>query len=142
MQNVARRPAQKEPIETCLIVEDSDFDCQRMTRIIRKYRRKMRVAAVPTLAKARETLMEEPVRLILLDNNLPDGVGADFAVALSRSKQFSDIPIIIVTDWPSPFMWEKAAAAGVRYVLNKGEFDARYLHAVLKDAPRRTAARG
>ena len=139
-QNTAQHAARQQPVETCLIIEDSEFDQQRMTRIIRKYRSKMKVAVAPTLDAAREMLFQETMTLILLDNNLPDGLGANFAVELSRSAHLGDIPIIIVTDWPSPFMWEKAAAAGVRYVLNKSEFDARYVHAALKDAPRQRKA--
>jgi response regulator RpfG family c-di-GMP phosphodiesterase len=137
MQRVAHNTEKEPPAETCLIIEDSDFDQQRMTRIIRKYQGKLRITAVPTLKAARKVLFEEHVVLILLDNNLPDGVGADFAVTLSRNAQYSDIPVIIVTDWPSPFMWEKAASAGVQYVLNKAEFDARYVHAALKASKQR-----
>jgi len=30
-------------------------------------------------------------------------------------------------------MWEKAASAGVLYVVNKSDFDARYIDAVLRE---------
>ncbi len=117
---------------TCLIVEDSEFDSEKLTRVIKKSQNKMRVEVATTLSSAREALARGEMSLILLDNNLPDGLGANFAVELSRDARLAGIPIIIVSDWPSPFMWEKAASAGVFYVLNKGEFDARYVHAALK----------
>ncbi|WP_386629596.1 hypothetical protein [Sulfitobacter geojensis] len=50
-----------------------------------------------------------------------------------------EIPVIIVSDWPSPFMWEKASTAGVAYVLSKTEFDGRYVHAVLGGQKGKTA---
>jgi PleD family two-component response regulator len=117
---------------TCLIVDDSEFDREKLTRMINKNVGKMRVEVASTLRSARLALARAEISLILLDNNLPDGLGANFALELSRDVRLASIPVILVSDWPSPFMWEKAASAGVLYVLNKGEFDARYIHAALK----------
>lgn len=117
---------------TCLIVEDSKFDSEKMARVINKNVSRMRVEVAATLSSARLALSRREVSLILLDNSLPDGLGADFALELSRDVRLAGIPVILVSDWPSPFMWEKAASAGVLYVLNKGEFDARHVHAALE----------
>ena len=125
----ARTAAQQR---TCLIVEDSDFDREKMTRVLNRTMGKINVEVATTLRSARLALSNAEVSLILLDNNLPDGLGANFALELSLDARLSIIPVILVSDWPSPFMWEKAASAGVLYVLNKGEFDARYVHAALK----------
>lgn len=119
-------------LSKCLIVEDSAFDSEKLTRVINKTVGKMKVEVATTLRSARRALSQDEVSLILLDNNLPDGFGANFALELSRDARLAGIPIILISDWPSPFMWEKAASAGVFYVLNKGEFDARYVHAALK----------
>lgn len=121
-----------KPSGRCLIVEDSEFDRERLTRIINRSRNPMLVEFASTLKSARRALAENTISLILLDNNLPDGVGADFALELSDDPRLSNIPVIMVSDWPSPFMWEKAATAGVAYVLSKTEFDGRYIHAVMK----------
>ena len=115
----------------CLIVEDSEFDRERLIRIIGKSHRNMQVEVAATLRSARTALSLNPVALILLDNNLPDGLGANFALELAEDPDFAQIPVIIVSDWPSPFMWEKAHSAGVAYVLSKTEFDSRYIHAVM-----------
>tara|TARA_R110002074_G_scaffold209291_1_gene378237 strand:- start:961 stop:1386 length:426 start_codon:yes stop_codon:yes gene_type:complete len=117
---------------TCLIVEDSEFDSEKLTRVINKSLGKMKVEIATTLRSARRVLSQAEMSLILLDNNLPDGLGANFALELSRDARLANIPVILVSDWPSPFMWEKAASAGVFYVLNKGEFDGRYVHEALK----------
>ncbi len=118
--------------ETCLIVEDSDFDCEKLARVMKKAREQMRIEVASTLESARRALKKKEPALILLDNNLPDGLGADFALELAKDPKMADIPVIMVSDWPSPFMWEKAATAGVAYVLSKTEFDGRYVHDVLQ----------
>ncbi|MFC6636376.1 response regulator [Sulfitobacter sp. JBTF-M27] len=118
--------------ETCLIVEDSSFDCEKMTRVMQRTREDMRIEVASSLRAARRVLEKGSLSLILLDNNLPDGLGADFVQELASDPKLSGIPVIMVSDWPSPFMWEKAAAAGVAYVLSKTEFDGRYVHAALE----------
>lgn len=118
--------------ETCLIVEDSDFDREKLTRVLQKTKGEMRIEIASTLQSARRALKNNEPALILLDNNLPDGLGADFALELAKDARLSDVPIIMVSDWPSPFMWEKAASAGVAYVLSKSEFHVRYVRSVLR----------
>ena len=125
-----------QPHQTCLIVEDSDFDREKLTRVMKKSHENMRIEIASTLKSARRALEKRRMSLILLDNNLPDGLGADFALELARDPALAAIPVIIVSDWPSPFMWEKASTAGVAYVLSKTEFDGRYVHAVLDEGKR------
>lgn len=124
--------ATKHRPETCLIVEDSAFDREKLTRVMKRTRERMRIELAPDLQTARRALEKEGMSLILLDNNLPDGLGADFAQELAKDPRHADIPVIVVSDWPSPFMWEKAASAGVAYVLSKTEFDGRYVHAAMR----------
>lgn len=126
---------------TCLIVEDNIFDSEKLSRVVEKTRCKMQVEIASTLHRAREKLRRNRPALILLDNNLPDGLGADFAIELSREQHHAGIPIIMVSDWPSPFMWEKAAAAGVRYVTSKTEFDGRYVRAALQQVGAETESK-
>lgn len=132
MHSSAVQSSKYQPDQTCLIVEDSEFDRQKLTRVMNKSRQPFHIEVAATLKLARRAMKKGPVALILLDNNLPDGLGADFALELARDPNFAAIPVIIVSDWPSPFMWEKASSAGVAYVLSKTEFDGRYVHAVLQ----------
>lgn len=125
------------PGGTCLIVEDSEFDSEKMTRIMNRTVNTMKVAVASTLQSARQALLNSDTTLILLDNNLPDGLGANFAQELACDERLAKIPVIMVSDWPSPNMWQKAASAGVFYVVNKSEFDARYVHSALKMARER-----
>jgi len=120
-----------DPILHCLIIEDSEFDQEMMRRAVKAARDKIQVQAVTTLQGARKVLMEGPVSLILLDNSLPDGKGADFAVELAQYPKLARIPIIIASDWPSPFMWDKANEAGVKFVVSKSDFKPELIRKVL-----------
>ena len=122
---------------SCLIVEDSEFDSEKLSRIINRTLNDAQVSVATTLDRARKALSKGGTDLILLDNNLPDGLGANFVQELAKDPKLAQIPVIMVSDWPSPFMWQKAASAGVFYVVNKSEFDARYIHATLKMAQER-----
>ncbi|MBD3665647.1 response regulator [Sulfitobacter aestuariivivens] len=130
-------PTPHQAQASCLIIEDSEFDSEKMSRVLNRSLGPVQIRTATTLRSAREILGSAEVNLILLDNNLPDGLGANFAQELARNDRLATIPVIMVSDWPSPFMWEKAASAGVYYVLNKSEFDARYVFAALKAARQR-----
>ena len=98
----------------------------------------MPIEEAATLRRARVALQKGGIGLILLDNNMPDGWGAEFAVELKSDPQMAHIPVIIVSDWPSPFMWQKAQSAGVSYVLSKSEFKGAHILSVLQgEASRR-----
>ena len=122
---------------TCLIIEDSQFDQEMMTRVIGRSQGTMRVEVAATLNSARKALAGGEIALILLDNNLPDGIGANFALELAANPKHASIPVIMVSDWPTPFMWEKAASAGVLYVVNKSEFGVRYVEQALRNGVRK-----
>lgn len=83
---------------TCLIVEDSQFDQQMMTRVVGLSQGKMQVEVAATLHSARQALAAGEVSLILLDNNMPGGLGAEFALELASDPHLSSIPVIMVSD--------------------------------------------
>ena len=129
MQKLSTQPPGRR--QTSLIVEDSTFDQQMMARVVHRSQPGMLTEFAPSLRTARVALASRNVSLILLDNNLPDGVGANFALELAAETRLSQIPVIIVSDWPSPFMWEKAASAGVQFIVDKSEFGARHITEVM-----------
>lgn len=118
----------------CLIVEDSLFDQRMMARAVMAADSTLAVEVVTSIGEARQALEDGAVEVILLDNNLPDGKGANFAMELAEHARFRRIPVLIVSDWPSPFMWRKAEIAGVRRVLSKAEFNAAVFAAALPGA--------
>lgn len=122
---------------TCLIVEDSRFDQERLKRMMRAAFEDLFIAVTGTIEAAREHMARYQTSFILLDNSLPDGTGANFAVELSHNPAFAKIPIIIVSDWPTPFMFDKAQSAGVIHVVSKSDFDARYVAGIVKELTHR-----
>lgn len=115
----------------CLIVEDCVRDQQMLTQAVRYAQKDMVVQIVSTIRDARRALLRGPVSLILLENTLPDGRGVELALELSQHARFCSVPMIIATDWPSPFMWHKAKKAGVRHVVDKSEFGPALIRDVL-----------
>lgn len=128
-QSVATRSA--KVTKTCLVIEDNVFDQERIRRIMDKNFQGVFVAVASTLEEARKHMARYQTSMILLDNVLPDGTGANFAIELAQRPDFAGIPIIMVSDWPTPFMFDKAQSAGVIHIVNKSDFGARYIHAGL-----------
>ncbi|WP_300032743.1 response regulator [uncultured Roseobacter sp.] len=116
---------------TCLVVEDSSFDQEKFRRILARSFGNMQVVMAATLAEARDRVSKMSTDLILLDNSLPDGIGANFAVELSEDPDHANIPVIMVSDFPTPFMYQKAEIAGVKHVVDKSNFGARFIHDAL-----------
>jgi CheY-like chemotaxis protein len=106
----------------CLLIEDSEFDQRNIKRVLDGLGIE-RLDIVTTVGHARAHLMRHRVDLILLDNGLPDGFGVDFALELKQHPRLTNIPVVIVSDWPTPFMFDKALIARVRQVLRKDEFN-------------------
>lgn len=106
----------------CLIVDDETVDRVRMRRILATQHPAPVVKTASTLAEARRQLASRSVSLLFLDNMLPDGVGADFLSELADSADWRAVPVVMVSDWPSPFMYAKARAANVLAVWSKGDF--------------------
>ncbi len=106
-----------------LVVEDSALDREMMRRVLAKHPAGHEFLFVDTVARARETVAKCRVRMIFLDNTLPDGHGANLAVELNDAAAHRNIPVILVSDWPSPFMYAKAKSPNVREIWRKEEFD-------------------
>lgn len=100
----------------CLVIEDSIVDQKIVRRAILGAHPDAEIDVVDTLEAAQHALNARPYSMILCDNNLPDGNGAEFAEALAHDPVYRNTPIVIVSGWPSPFMWAKAKAAGIQVI--------------------------
>ena len=56
----------------------------------------------PTLAAVRRALTEEQPDLLILDDDLPDGSGSDFAVELRSDERLRSTPIVFCTGAATP----------------------------------------
>ncbi len=97
----------------CLVLEDSAHDQEMIRRAMRGARVEAEIDFVSTIETARKALSQSRYSAILCDNSVPDGSGSEFAGELAGEPDLSDVPIVIVSGWPSPFMWDKARAAGL-----------------------------
>lgn len=136
MPNQSRDISKSAKFGTCLIVEDSKFDQMMMKRVLSKSFSNIYVQTASTLDSARSYLKNTPISFILLDNNLPDGKGANFVLELAANPNVADIPVIIVSDWPSPFMWDKAKEADVIQVVNKSDFTVEFIRETIAQSPK------
>ncbi|KUP91944.1 response regulator [Tritonibacter horizontis] len=118
----------------CLVVEDEEADRLMFKRVFRQFNRAGSVEFATSLANARNSLAVRKYDIIVLDNSLEDGKGADFILELSKNEELSPIPVVIVSDWPSPFMYAKAKSGNVLDVLTKDQFDVETLRRVMKAA--------
>ena len=84
-------------LETCLIVDDDMFDRSQMKQAVQRDRPEMQTFEFGTLSEARAYLKTGGADIILLDNRLPDGRGAELAVELRTDPRHADTPIIVVT---------------------------------------------
>ncbi|WP_420861418.1 response regulator [Algirhabdus cladophorae] len=136
------RPHDVQGGPTCLIIEDSHFDHKMMTRVIDRAQSNVVIKLATTLRAARMQLASEDISMIFLDNNLPDGTGVEFALNLATDPKLNHIPIIMVSDWPTPFMWDKADKAGVMSVIKKSEFTVPFVRMALRATTRKLRKAG
>jgi CheY-like chemotaxis protein len=112
---------------TCLLVEDNQIERNQIERIFSRIGKKAVLISVGTLTEAMAVIARGQVRLVLLDNSLPDGNGADFAMKISQNPELRHIPVAILSEWPTPFMYAKAERARVLSVLRKRDLNSSIL---------------
>lgn len=113
-------------IPLCLLVEDSDFDQQRIARML-AHGSLVELFLARKLSEARLALRKHKFDLILLDNLLSDGFGVDFATEIRANPAIPFVPIVMISDFASPFMYDKAMAAKVSIVVDKDKFQPRHV---------------
>ncbi len=115
----------------CLVIEDSEFDQRRMRRVLgRSIRLEIHVAE--NLAEARQMIDTSGFSLIIADNALPDGLGIDFVREIRERSHLARTPILMVSDHPTPFMYDKAMSARVTAVLAKDDFQPSHVREALR----------
>lgn len=125
-----------EQIRTILVIEDSAADREMFRRVLRQIcSTDVQVCFAADLATARQRLDEHRVAFIILDNVLPDGRGADFVSELALHKAWQKIPLLVVSDWPTPFMFDKVRNSRAEAVLSKDDFRAPVIRPYIEKIP-------
>ncbi|MBU2962449.1 response regulator [Citreicella sp. C3M06] len=111
--------------KTILVIEDSAADREMFRRVLKQVcAPRFEISFAHDLKTARQFLTQAHFALIILDNVLPDGYGADFVSELGQSKAWRRIPVLVVSDWPTPFMFDKVRNARAEAILSKDNFRA------------------
>lgn len=104
-------------MRTVLIIEDNPQNARLMSRIleIREWHVLLAEDGESGLAMA----FSERPDLILLDLGLPDVDGQSVAAMLKQPDGLPDIPIIVVTAWPSEYALQMTKAYGCEGYISK-----------------------
>lgn len=107
-----------EPI-TCLLIDDNQYDRQRVRRISEQTTLKLLFTEVPSLDEALNILRAQDFDVILLDQNLPDGDGIVAASLLRKHLGAQTPPIIMVSGSMETAMPARAFASGCSDYISK-----------------------
>ncbi|EIE49919.1 hypothetical protein AL036_19695 [Salipiger aestuarii] len=125
-----------DKITSILVIEDSAADREMFRRVLGQIcAADVQVCFAADLATARQRLDEHLVAFIILDNVLPDGRGADFISELAQHRDWQKIPVLVVSDWPTPFMFDKVRNARAKAILSKDDFRAPVIRPYIENIP-------
>jgi DNA-binding response OmpR family regulator len=99
-------------MKTVLIIDDEKDLCRLLTISLRK--EKIHVDCAFSLADAKSKLLDHP-SIVLLDNNLPDGLGLDFL--RENPQAFKKSCVIMISADARPKLRKDAFREGIRVFL-------------------------
>jgi two-component system chemotaxis response regulator CheY len=105
-------------LETILVVDDSPT-IRRMVRAALGGLRDVTFAEAGSGLQAIETLAIQPVRMVVLDLNMPDMHGLDVLKFLRASEQYRDLPVVILTTRGDETSRDAALKAGASAYMTK-----------------------
>ncbi len=116
-----------------LCVEDNDVNALVLLESLKILRPTWSLRHVVTLAGATEALHHHRADLVILDQNLPDGRGLDWAERMAREGSLDPAKVVLMTADVMPSVRTAATLQGVRSFLVK-PFDLSVFDAVLEEA--------
>lgn len=118
----------------CLLVEDCAFDRKRVNRILSDAKFNMTVVEASSVSTARKEMAERNIGIILLDNNLNDGLGLVFARELQQLGKEGEPPIVMLAEQKDDTLREAAIEAGCVGFVSKEELTAEGLSRTIRMA--------
>ncbi len=100
--------------KSVLVIDDEKDLCEVISRALEK--EGFEVDCAFNLAQAEDKLRSHP-DIVLLDNNLPDGLGMEYIQM--HPVEFMQSFVIIISADPNPELQQRAALEGIRAVLLK-----------------------
>ncbi len=115
-----------------LSVEDSDFDFQFITALLKKDQDRIRIDRATSIADAFSMIKESEFDLILLDYRLSDGTGLDFLNRLHLSD--IRLPVVVITAQGDEFVASEVFRAGAFDYLPKEKLGRQSLYHAMNSA--------
>lgn len=100
-----------------LLLEDSQVVSRSIEKMLQQSFPELKPILVGTVAEANHVFEQDPVDILILDINLPDGNGIDFLCDIKTV--YPHIPAIILTAEPLPIYRLKAEEVGVIQFIEK-----------------------
>jgi len=120
----------------CLLLEDDRFDRITFKRLNSRSNLNMQVLEATSVSQAREYLSSEKIDVLVLDNDLPDGLGMVLSRELRNVKKFADLPMIMISGTKDEQFIAASLEAGCTAVLDKTDMTSERLEAVITSAIR------
>jgi len=122
-----------------LLVEDSEFMSMRIVETLQD-KHNMELTAVKTAEKARDYLNQETFDIVVINYELPDETGVEFAASFNSSGRNPSVPVILLTGRELEPIASDAIEKGVTEFVYKGDHAtanmdvlANRIHIVLKN---------
>lgn len=91
------QPLNELPSFTILIIDDMANVRAELITNLRTLNFQGSIIEAATLTKAQEVLVTMSFDLVICDQNLPDGIGLDFLIALRNHPNLSKVPLLMCT---------------------------------------------
>lgn len=121
-----------------LVVDDDDVDRERLVRLLKRCRKDIEIAEVPTKRMALEELRKEQsaFSFIFLDFKLGDGDGRELLPEIWTSMG-ADCLVVAVTGYGSEHEAADAVRLGIHGYMSKGDLSADHVASAVEDGIRR-----
>jgi DNA-binding response OmpR family regulator len=100
-----------------LIVDDDQAQTLMLATFLGK--NGYRCFTAPDPVQAMETLMKEEIQLVITDLMMPHVDGISFTQQIHAVPRFKDLPVILITAYPSEELADKGMRRGVAMTLHK-----------------------
>jgi two-component system, chemotaxis family, chemotaxis protein CheY len=100
-----------------LVVDDDVHLCALIERFLTKHNYEVFTAL--DAIKAKDILMKQEIRLVITDLMMPHQDGISFAQELHAIPRYKDLPVILITAYPSDDIIDKGMRKGVALTLAK-----------------------
>lgn len=107
-----------EPTQvTILVVDDDSAQSKMLSAFLTKHRYRVLTAADPV--EAMQVLMRSEVQLVITDLMMPHVDGISFTQQIHAVPRLKDLPVILITAYPSEELSDKGLRKGVALTLHK-----------------------